>query len=123
MKSIKSIFIAGVFLLLMVGCGGGSSDHDDGGGSDDAISYLEVINSEISDSDICEVYSSLSSSDEWGADRLSGTIAPDDYRTFSTYNCDRLYDLRVVFCDGYEDEVFEYYRECGTTRSFEFVNW
>lgn len=127
MKTIKNTFIATALTLLLVGCGGGGGDDwwddDPGDGGGYGTSYLQVGNSASSDSNICNVYSNPSSSSTWGPDRLSGTISPGFYREFSTDNCNILYDLKVVFCDGYEDAVYSYYRGCGDTVSYTFRNW
>ena len=111
-------------LILLSGCGGVGGDGGGGGDGDGTgASILEVANASTSTSDICNVYSNPSSSDSWGSNRLSGTIPPGTYASFSTSNCNINYDLKVVFCDGYADEVDGYYRACGATRRLTFRNY
>ena len=119
MKSLKYLrgwaLVSG--LVLLSGCNPGVT----GGGT--GASILEVANASTSTSSICNVYSNPSSSSSWGSDRLSGTISPGTYASFSTSNCNIDYDLKVVFCDGYTDEVDNYYRACGATRRLTFRNY
>jgi len=120
MKVIKNIFLVAAFLALLVGCGSSGGSSDDGYAGD---ATLEVVNSEESDSDICSIYSTLTTADTWGEDILSGTLAPGYYSTFYTENCDRYYDLKVVFCDGGEIEVDNIFLGCGDTETHTFRNW
>ena len=126
MKIIKNVLTVIAVGLFVIGCGGledigGGGGGGGGGGT--GLSYLRVANSSSSTSSICNVYSNPSSSTTWGPDRLSGTIAPGYYRQFSTSNCNKNYDLKVVFCDGYSDTYNGYYRACGATRTITFRNW
>ena len=127
MKIIKNILIIALSFIFFVSCGEEGEYHTGGGdfgNYDDETggrSVLRIINSSGSTASICNVYSSDSSSN-WGSDRLTGTISPGSSRDFSTNNCDRNYDLLVVFCDGWRAEK-NYYRRCGTVYEFIARNW
>ncbi len=122
MKAIKNIFLAITFLVLVVGCGGGGGGGSDSDDHDDYVAYLEVVNSDASDSNICNIYIVPSTSEYWEEDLLSGTLAPGYYETFYTDDCNRHHAVKVVFCDGIED-VEEVYLGCDTTSTRIFKNW
>ena len=128
LKFKKSIFVIAVALVL-IGCGGGGGgSSSSGSGSSTYVpsdkSYLKVINSSQSDSDICAIYSNTSDANNWGPDRLGSTTLPPGYaKLYQSSNCNRYYDLKVVFCDNYVDKVLNYYRECGKLHEFVFRNY
>ncbi len=128
MKNVIKSLVVLAASLLITACGGGGSGTGTGGNGGTYVpadkSYLKVINSSQSDSDICAIYSNPSSSNNWGSDRLGDATLPPGYgKVFHTSNCNRYYDLKVVFCDNYVDQVLDYYRECGKMHEFVFRNY
>ncbi len=128
----KTIFTLAIIAILS-GCGGTDTTSDgcsngicSSGSSNNTntgLSTLKITNMDISTSDICQIYSTLNSSNSWGLNVLENKIPPGYYIELSTSTCDTYWDLKVVYCDGYEPAPnYYYYRPCGTSVSYEFSN-
>ena len=131
MKKAVSLVVACVTLFSLSGCGAGG---DTGGFSlvrDGAVSgsisardsAISLLNHDSSIASICEVYSTPSSSGNWGV-KLTGTpIAPGSEVAWGSDGCDQNWDLMVVDCAGNESSIYNYYRECDTTTYFTSKSW
>jgi len=129
MRMIKYLCIVALTSLFLVSCGedgsynaGGGSYGNDNYYNDGESSILRVINSNASTDSICNLYSVPSSSGSWGSDKLHGTLPPGYHKDLVTHNCNRYYDVKVVFCDGWAAET-SYYRECGHMHEVVARNW
>ncbi len=133
MKTYAKTILTLAIIALMNGCGDTDSTNSgcsngictdgNGGSTDSGLSTLKIKNMDISTSDICQIFSTPNSSGSWGLNVLENRIPPGYYVELSTSSCNTYWDLKIVYCDGYEPAPsYDYYRPCGTTVSYDFSN-
>lgn len=63
-------------------------------------SDVKIKNSQLSNTNIKDIYIKLSSNTYWGKDRLvNGELKPNQYKKFTLTRCTKKYDYKVVYLD------------------------
>ena len=112
-KLIKNTLAIMLFIFL-VSCGGSGN----GASEDSGLNKLTVSNQ--NQYSIFNVYISPSNTDSWGNDWLCSDciITQGEEKIFTINDCDKSYDIRIVYSDDSFSNNYNNYFACGATSRY-----